>query len=411
MGNDTDLKKRIANPNKDFDSLMWRPKSRWARRLVARYIDYITVFGYLFVLALVAGIIALWAVPSRTWVDGGQEVELRPAITPVSATGPGHILQMSVVTGEQVDAGRRLCLLQPTGNAAPVALRAPCSGVVYPAPSRPDSGLFVDAQAHLFDIVDFSTLTATVTVSGGRADSVGIGDSVSLMLVGSTRHHEHQHTEIVVSTTGRDGRAGALLTPFPSDMLDSLTASLKGVHVRSKHYAPHSCSRVLDVQLLVSADGSLDTAASADILVADQMLGGHVIDGERTLEVEKASGFPEETRARLQSWAEDAIQGRSMRIDDGDVALDSVRSVRFTARIRATQPLSEPLAPANPDRTVSADVLKGFRVEAVVRLANPPEYCRALARALYESPTPAFLLARVKINALTTTWGRRLLNK
>jgi len=75
--NEQELRTRVRNPNREFDSFFYRPRNRILRFIVNKYINIIEVMGYLFGLGMLAAIIYAWTVRHDEWT-GWVDTALEP---------------------------------------------------------------------------------------------------------------------------------------------------------------------------------------------------------------------------------------------------------------------------------------------------------------------------------------------
>ncbi|MBD3316810.1 MAG: hypothetical protein GF344_13565 [Chitinivibrionales bacterium] len=436
-----ELAKRLENPSKEFDSLLWRPKSRLLRRFKAKYISYVIFAGYAF-FAVLAGItVYVWAWPNPIFVEGEGTPKLEPLVEKVISPGPGVLENVQVDNGRVVTKGARLAEIR-SANGARSTVTAPIDGIAYIGSNNMDStviqGARVDSGSTIFRVVDFTRLAINgVKVKKKAYDSVNIGDSANVTIQGNTLTDLNLSFALSVDDERVYGRVGY---GIDNALMKELANAMKGDSITANDFTAFPFEDLEEVKLTYFGEGAQvaegaesgykavgitgdkrqsDETSGQIGFVLNRRKGGTpirgVVDGgHRILKIKKVKEYKPEVREAIMRFVDRRVKGNLIAAEGKAYRLtgnpdDYLMEVTMTGKIpldvyeRIREGKKKKKGGLSSSGTRTAD----FMI-ADLTVRNPPQWVSDQARVLYEMPESARLVCKVEINSFTTTWGAKI---
>jgi len=414
--NNEDLKTRVRNPNKEFDSYFWRPKSLFLRRLLAKYIGYIEIGAYLFLVILAGSIIYAWTVKHDEWT-GFKGGKLVPLTAGVKSFVAGKLEHVFVCDGDSVEKGDTIILFRSATNNTPAVLAAPSGGIVsFPerdSTGKLPSGKSLDTGTIAFSILDFSGYTFENEFDGANIDSITVGDSAQIEIQKKYDANLVMNGELkkgksfplrpfMMKSTGSDPFIDSLMTMFKDR---AVTARQQGVY---KVTSVESPALVLEYEL-APQDKPWDAGKS--MLYSSKPFYGVFEKGVRKVKLEAAKPFADSILARIRSWSDSMVAQKTMELDGKKWSVEKTKLIKAkTIMMYAEAPLESYVPFKKRPKALKEFDQKEFKVKGTIRVSSPPAYVRELA-LLYYRAAHDFLDVNVRINSYEITWGKKLIRK
>lgn len=401
------------DPNRRIEEMFPRPKSRFWRRLRARYIVYVEVAGYLFVAAMLAALFYLAFITHEVTIaakDSGK-VPFLPRITPLTMGEPPLRLDTLAAPGSLVPAGQNLLVLHREKGRD--TLRAPEPGRFY----------FRDGGPVL---VDFSRLEAQVRFDDKNSfHKVKPGSRVYI----APRREAGGRLNVEVDDSGRNRSLS--LGKVPSHWMAEVDSLLRGRPAtgrdNERQYAAFTLTALKDIEVQgvfsrgeassagAGAAPSADPGAAlpgASAFAVDGLEGltltGEVSEGAYVLVLEMAGTLPDTVLGLLRRDLA-PLAGGVLGGGKDPVGLGDLRKVTAKAKVEARLDGGrDPLAAALPAGLENSAVAEK-RFEGRVIVENVPEAVGEASREAFEQGKN--LIGTVKCVVDRKSWAARLFSK
>lgn len=410
----SDVSKRIRNPNKDFDALVWRPKNKFLRRFMARYIDYVTVLAYFWVALVIGGVIFTWTVPSIMWTSAKDMPLLTPVKNDISSPVAG-VLTFVVDKGKKVVVGDTLAVVKAAdGNPNPII--SGFSGWAYPKSVKDvfqkiavnDS---VKDREVILQVIDFKSFSADCEFSK-FADSIDIGDSASVVPVGHSESKKNPPFSLILAwKQGRKNITSKVGYMVETEFLKELNAALEDDSLMIKKHGLYVVDEIKEGKLNVSVKAHSKDAERGDLIASATPIMGVLQEGDAVIELDLRKVSSEGVKTAIDKYSQ-ALVNKTITTEKGSFQVDSL--IRRTMEIKVA--IKQPLTVKNSYKSIPKSLRKNAidapdkKIKGKVGITNLPEKVSEAARLLYEAePKSQYLNAQIKLNAYKTTWGKRLL--
>lgn len=411
------LPDRIKNPNKDFDALVWRPKSRFWRKFMAKYVNYVEIAGYLFVIAIITAVIFTWVKPSSITTQAKDTPPMKPVVSAVKSPSSAIIEEVRFTNGSSVKAGDTLFIIQDSSKTK-IPLLAPAAGYAYVRQGKKgfDSLLQVSVKAgeEIGNVVDFSQFIIECEFSK-YGDSINLGDSAKIAPISHHATKKSGLIKVVMKITqDKKEKISRLNYMVPNALLDSLNESVKGAEYIIKNAGYYKISDVKEGSMIFDYDGEVIANDESEIsnLATMEPIWGVLDSGIKTMELELAERLPVSTKVFVDNWGK-TFEGEKIKVDNTTTKTVKMTDNLIKLKIGLEAPLTKELVNYMqfPD-SVKSKAIEGtdVKVKGIIKVTNAPEYIQKIAKKLYEdTPKSQYLVAKVDLRAYKTTWGRRLL--
>lgn len=320
------------------------------RRFVAKYIKYLTVFGYVFV-ALMAVIVAvLWFVEVDEVVSGGEEI--RPREESVKHDADAVVLKVLVANHADVMAGQVLVEISDDpewvkryrsarenasegleemrgGMPRNDELRAPFSGAAVVGKDL--VGRIIPAGRKIVKVIDFNDLSITAEVGGTNVIDIRAGQRVKVEPLPTYGDEEILRSDVDYPGWWRNGRA-QFNTVGKGKIKEILQAYLaeKTVTLKDEEDTPFRMSNVKSVELqgvlrVAEPPAGQDSEGVEAEPFIGTMLTGYVHEATHTASI-KIRDLPDSVRSEIEQTLLDRFR-TGVRVNGSALsAVDSLRS-------------------------------------------------------------------------------------
>lgn len=310
----------------------WRPRSMRVRRFFAKYMRWVLIGGYAFVILSLAGLVASFviAVDQTVSTKGGDPASVQFAVIEVKS-GEGVLIRRRLVqSGEEVRAGQPIAEISSTNGEA--TLEAERAGTLYWTKDGLESAAPKDKV--LAWIADRSRLQAKATVRGESIAQAAEGQVVRLSLWDPVKDNK----AVMRINANVDGRAVDMVSESVLGDAEraALAEELKGLPFRMRR---DRTLKVTGVEMLeVEIDGHGSKAASPGQVLADPprdlVVSGRVTRGKHKGKVQLAN-LPDKTRRAVQEMVNRAVEGKSLELP-GNGAIQLERDEQMSVVIQAS---------------------------------------------------------------------------
>lgn len=356
-----ELRTRVRNPNREFDGFFWRPKNRFLRFVVNKYINIIEVLGYVFGLTMLSAIVYAWTVKHDEWT-GWVNSEL----VAQDSTGEVYVCRVEL-SGTNVDS-------VSIGDSVEIQVASACDIPLTFNLTLPDTAL---SARHV------TTAPAAYNAFFDSLTSDHIGREVTAKDQGLYR----------VTGVARPDVAFELELVPDVDPFKQAAPRLKSI---------------LDAAGSAFEPGRPDSVRG--VLVA-RTFKGVFADGVRHLKVELANPFGDSLKQVLGRWVRDSLSARGLVLDGSAYRLNAASTVVVkTLSMDAEAPLDGYVGYKQRSRKMKEYRQKEFKVSGTVRVSSLPEHVRSLARS-YTALSGKPLAVRLRVCSYRISWGKKLVRK
>jgi len=421
-------------------------KSRWMRRFVARYIAYLEVFGYLFVVAMATTIAALWL-----WkVDDVSQAHSNPLIKPHEyvATHPADVvlLNMLVQKHDEVTEGQpiaeicddpawvsryasaqqALALAAALDNNAAkgarvegedmlrgflrnslaqwetqrpamprVKLLAPHSGVAVIDNAK--EGLVIPAEEEIARIIDFEDLRISGDFRGTNQSYARLGQPTRSEILMAYGNNETLLSDIERPGAWTNGY-GQFNSVAEGKINDILKQHFAGKRVTMEDDTTFTLTKVTAVELRGTFQTEKANASAAGEDIAPEPftgieIMGRVIEGAHTASV-RVLDLPEDVQSAVKQAVLQRFESRPIRLDDAALSATDIKDLKIITTLDVENANIEK-ADAQGDPILAEKVERKFIFTA--QIENPSPALKAKVRELALAETPSYIKTKTVV--------------
>ncbi len=445
MINHEELAKRLENPSKEFESLLWRPKSKFLRRFKAKYIHYVTIFGYVFLAALLGVTIYVWAWPNPIFVSSDDSIDLLPTVLEVKAPFDGTITNLPVSSGTDVKKGETIVTLKKS-DGTDESVSAEMDGTLYWGAENTNKkksneqnlvnedlddlkkekkaqkdllslGDSVTSGKTFIRIVDFQKLQLKdVKLKKADFDSINIGDSANISIVGNSI----SKTAIALVLNMDDEKLGGRIGFGHDDGLwKKLEPALLHDSISADGYGtfPVTELKELSVTYIGSAkQSSISSSKQPGQYLynrkTEHPIQGVVTGGQRVIKVKKIAGFSPDISEIIREHGEKYIATQVIDVEGKPYEMgNSNLKYQVEMDIIGKIPLQEYSRESNKSKSMKSDTKSEAYMEVNIEVLHPQAWVIRQVRQLYELPGSPRLKVTVEVLAYKTTWGKKVADR
>lgn len=391
------------------------------RRFVAKYIQYLTVFGYFFVATMGIIVAVLWFVKIDDVAGSGGEI--RPAEHALKHNAEAVILKVLVTNHADVMEGQDLVEIcddpewveryrsaKQNGSEQEEmrgemprdlvdVLRAPHSGVAVVGKNL--EGRIIPAGWDIVKVIDFDDLRITAEVDGTNVTNVHTGQRVKVEPLTTYGNKEILRSDVDYPDRWRNGSAqfNSVGKGKIKDLLQAYFAE-KAVMLEDEEETTFSVSNVRNVEL----QGILRVAKlpqgeePGGVVEAEPFIGamltGYVHEATHTASL-RIRDLPDSVRSEIKQTLLDRFQA-GIRVDGSDLSVVQIDDLKVVVEMDATYKESE--------ESVTADdgsPLLGEETDrncwVTVKLIDLPPAFTAKVRQLALAEKPSYIAAALEV--------------
>ncbi len=404
------------NPNRQVDEMFRKPKSRFLRRLVANYVVYVEVAGFLFIFSMIAALVYFIFFKDEVKLEFKDSGKLRvePTLTSLHSPAAGTIGALLVVSEQKVDSGQALMTVVPASGVATITLRAGQKGMVFFSDDRwslpASESIAVDSGAKLLDVVDFSRLSVNVTVEN-RDDLMRIKRGAKVYLQPDFKDSRR----ILMETGLREDDGIVRIMGLNEGERDRIKDLMIGTRVSGRdnktQFAAFTIKKVENLEIEVETRAAPLQGFNGQAMVIDSLLGtrfdGYIARGEYILELDMAR-MPDSVRESA-AGALEHLDGLPLAARAGQYRIGTIENIRLRAKVTAHLPISETaVQKAAPVGIPSAAVTKRKFAGEIVSDQVPEHVQRAAETAWRQGQR---LVVRAEVVVMEQTLAARLFKR
>ncbi|MCS6860722.1 MAG: HlyD family secretion protein [Abditibacteriales bacterium] len=379
------------------------PRRKWLRRFIAKYIGYVEVIGYLFVVVAVAGIVTCWFVK----VDDTAKADATPAIKPRTAVVKDDqhdvvVVKVLVDNHAAVKAGQplvRVCRDPQSGDldtseANLVEMTAPIAGVVDGVKDL--EGKVIPKGKDICRVLDFNDLCLTVKLIGENVPKARVGQKAHIEIL-----PDYGRLPLYVRGTVVWGRFDKQHVQF-NDLLDdadkeAIKKQLESATITLRDDIPLTFTDILNLwvdstltpQAVANGAPSATATIPVETLAHLNPLQGTLIEGKHTGKMELRD-VPEDVKEELRRRLLQKLQGKVVLANDRPFRVQDIQDLRpaIQLKIETLDPTetAEELERKLRNARVAAKIERFY--EGTVQIKDPPLELRTLVQKLHLQDKP-----------------------
>jgi biotin carboxyl carrier protein len=423
------------------------PRRKWLRRLIAKYVRYVEVIGYLFVVLAAAGIVACWVIQ----VDDVVKADVNPVIKPrteIVKDDQNDVVVVKVLVNnhrtvqanqplvrvcrdpkwvkrfkatQQLEEAQRMLKeaenegSETTATDAPklpddaptVELAAPIAGVVDGVKDL--EGKIIQKGKDIARVIDFEDLRLKVKLIGEKVPDARIGQKAHIEIL-----PDYGSQNIFVRGEAKWSAFNQQHVQF-NDLLDAeakeaIKAKLQDKTLTLRGDVPLTFTDVLSVSvdsMIVPQSVASDAkpAAASEFLEGLNPLRGTMIEGKHTGKIELRE-VPDDVKEELRRRLLEKLKGRVVSTDDKPFRVADVQNVRPAIQLKIETPDPGKDEKALEEKLKNAYVAAKIErfYEGTIAIDNPPPQLIMIVRQLQLQDKPA----DVKTNVWVAVAKRRV---
>ncbi len=416
------------NPNRSIEEMFHRPKSKWLRRLRAKYVVYIEILGFLFVALMIAAILFLSFWPNEIVINAKDSGKLRviPRYTEIKAPKAALAIQYQVNRAQKVLPGEMLIFTWNNDSTRADTLRAEQEGYFFPDstmnknPAFPQNnelkGLVYHPPKNMIEgqslgrIVDFNEFRIDVRFEDAKYFTrlkPGVRVYLEPEFKGSN--------QALLSLSGSGIKEIVQATILHKELKEKINNALIGSKVTGRdkewQYTAFEVEKVKDVNIIAEfhAENAVNEKSS---LKSDSLYGstleGKLDSGHFMIELELTGAIPEKIRKSVeedaQQLSDKVVEGRK-----GIYRLHTLDKIQLKVKVQASLLAGqEPFSKGIPGGLRNSNLTEKW-FQGTVVLENPPLYVQESAIRAYTVGETLVTTARCVVD--TMSWAALLFKK